>query len=57
MGIFTVHPNKTIEKNYIHPEPQNGAKYDKKQVELMANSQGAAGPTKQTQHIMPAEDP
>ena len=53
MGIFTVHPSITID---IHHEPQNLAKYDKKQVESMANSQGAAEPAKQTQHTMPAED-
>ena len=44
---------KTID---IHPEPQNLATYDKKQVGSMANSQGAAGAAKQTQHTMPAED-
>ena len=56
MGIFTVHPSITIETIDIHPEPQNLAKYDKKQVKSVANSQGAAGPAKQTQHTMPAED-
>ena len=46
MGIFTVHPSITIEITEIHPEPQNLTMYDKKQVESMANSQGAAGPAK-----------
>ena len=56
MGSFTVHPSITIETIDIHPEPQNLAKYNKKHVESMANSQGAAGPAKQTEHTMPAED-
>ena len=56
MGIFTVQPCITIETIDLHPEPQILAKYDKKQVESMANSQGAAGPAKQTQNTMPTED-
>ena len=56
MGIFTVHPSITNETINIHPEPQNLAKYDKKWEESMADSQGGAGPAKQTQHTMLAED-
>ena len=51
-----VYPSIIIETIDIQPEPQNLAKHDKKQVESMANSQGATGPSKQTQHTMLAED-
>ena len=56
MGIFTEPPGVTTETTEIYPEPQNLTSYDKKLVESVANSQGAAGPTKQTQHNIPAED-
>ena len=50
MGIFTEHPSVTIETIDIHPEPQKLARYNKKQVQSMANSEGAAGPVNETQH-------
>ena len=56
MGIFIGHPSVTLETIDIHPEPQNLARYDQKQVESRANSQSVAGPANETQHTRPAEE-
>ena len=55
MEIFIEHPSVTTETSEIHPELQNLTRYDKKHMESMDNSQGAAEPAKQTQHIIQAE--
>ena len=48
---------KCNNRNNSHPpKPQNLARYDREQMESMANNQGAPRPANETQHTMATED-